>query len=135
MSSAQTALTASRITSACSSSSTLLTTSSIVILSAPAIAGASFRRRCGKPDDHGRHGGRNRFSAQFRPTRSYTNPRDMTRRERAMRTIQRFLISVGATLAVVPVAFASPASATVNAGYVGAYAACGTGGAVELQIF
>jgi hypothetical protein len=40
--SAATALTASRITSACSSSSTCLTTSWIVILSAPAIAGAPF---------------------------------------------------------------------------------------------
>lgn len=42
---AATALTASRITAACSSSSTFLTTSSIVILSAPATAGASYLRR------------------------------------------------------------------------------------------
>jgi hypothetical protein len=40
--SAQTASTAARNTSACSASKTFLTTSSIVILSAPAIAGASF---------------------------------------------------------------------------------------------
>jgi hypothetical protein len=44
ISSRATALTDSRITSPCSSRSTLRTTSSIVILSAPAIAGASFHR-------------------------------------------------------------------------------------------
>src|SRR4051812_36212982 len=37
----------------------------------------SFRRRCGKPDDHERRGGRNRLRG-FRPTRYYTNPRDVT---------------------------------------------------------
>ena len=42
ISSAQTASTAARSTSGCSSSNTRLTTSSIVILSAPAIAGASL---------------------------------------------------------------------------------------------
>ena len=54
----QTALTASRITSACSSSSTFLTTSSIVILSAPATR-RSFRRTVKKSDDHQRRVGRN----------------------------------------------------------------------------
>src|SRR4051812_29240003 len=65
-----------RITSACSSSSTFLTTSWIVILSTPAIAG-SFSSLLWKPDDHGRHDGRNRLH-RFRPIRSYTNPRDVT---------------------------------------------------------
>src|SRR4051794_12564104 len=52
------ALTASRITSACSSSSTFLTTSSIVILSAPATR-RLLSSNPENPDDHQRRVGRN----------------------------------------------------------------------------
>src|SRR4029079_1787397 len=57
--SAATALTASRITSACSSSNTFLTTSSIVILSAPATRHLPCLSNREKSDDHRRRVGRN----------------------------------------------------------------------------
>jgi hypothetical protein len=80
--SAATALTASRITSACSSSNTFLTTSSTVILSAPAIAGAPFRRTLSSPTimSAGVAG-----TTTFRPNPSYTTLRDVTPVSRATR--------------------------------------------------
>src|SRR4051794_40985301 len=63
-----------RITSACSSSNTFLTTSSIVILSAPATRRPLSSSR-EKPDDLQRRVG----GTTFRPTRTYTTLRDVTR--------------------------------------------------------
>jgi hypothetical protein len=71
--SAATALTASRITSACSSSNTFLTTSSIVILSAPATRRLLSSSR-EKPDDLQRRVGRNHVPSDS----TYTTLRDVT---------------------------------------------------------
>ena len=69
-----TALTASRITSACSSSNTFLTTSSIVILSAPAIAAPPFVDTVRSPTILSAASA----GTTFRPTPTYTTLRDVT---------------------------------------------------------
>src|SRR5215216_3236860 len=88
--------------------STCLTTSSIVILSAPAIAGAPLRRTLRSPTIMSATGPQPRREPNhgsiptepFRPSRSYTNPRDVTKSRRRAKSAAQAMIGLPCHTAV-----------------------------------